>query len=94
MICMKNMKSSDDKGGAWDNFFYGSVTVGERGQIVIPAEARAEMDINPGDKLLIMHHPAHKGLNLFKIDAVREFLDEFQRTLTRLEEKSGEQRKG
>jgi AbrB family looped-hinge helix DNA binding protein len=85
------MKSAkDEQCGPWENFFYGSVTVGERGQIVIPAEARAKMDINPGDKLLIMHHPVHKGLNLFKIDAVREFLDEFQKTLTRLEEQAGE----
>ena len=32
--------------------FYGSVTVGERGQVAIPAEARREQDINPGGKLL------------------------------------------
>ena len=33
--------------------FYGSVTVSERGQIVIPAEARKDFDIAPGDKLLV-----------------------------------------
>ena len=34
--------------------FYGSVTVSERGQIVIPAEARKDFGIRAGDKLLIL----------------------------------------
>jgi AbrB family looped-hinge helix DNA binding protein len=33
--------------------FYGSVTVSERGQIVIPAEARKDFNIRTGDKLLV-----------------------------------------
>lgn len=33
--------------------FYGSVTVGERGQIVIPIEGRKDFNIKPGDKLLV-----------------------------------------
>lgn len=35
-------------------FFFGSVVVGERGQIVIPKEARIIFNINAGDKLLIL----------------------------------------
>ena len=34
--------------------FFGSVTVGERGQIVIPKEARELFGINTGDKLLVL----------------------------------------
>lgn len=34
--------------------FFGAVTVGERGQIVIPQEARRLFKISPGDKLLIL----------------------------------------
>lgn len=66
--------------------FYGSVTVGERGQIVIPAEARAEMDISPGDKLLVLRHPAHKGLVIVKFDAMREFLEELESSLGKVKE--------
>ncbi len=33
--------------------FYGSVTVSERGQIVIPADARRDFGIKTGDKLLV-----------------------------------------
>ena len=32
--------------------FYGTTTVGEKGQVVIPAEARQAMSIEKGDKLL------------------------------------------
>jgi AbrB family looped-hinge helix DNA binding protein len=32
--------------------FYGSTTIGERGQIVIPSEARETMNLKQGDKLL------------------------------------------
>lgn len=33
---------------------YGSTTVGERGQIVLPAEAREKFGIKAGEKLLVM----------------------------------------
>ena len=33
--------------------FYGAVKVGERGQIVVPAEARADFGITGGDRLLV-----------------------------------------
>ncbi len=33
--------------------FYGATTVGEKGQVVIPAEAREAMGLKKGDKLLV-----------------------------------------
>ena len=33
--------------------FYGSATVGEKGQIVIPQEARQNMKLKKGDRLLV-----------------------------------------
>jgi AbrB family looped-hinge helix DNA binding protein len=83
---MKSMISHNDrKGSQFDECFYGSVTVGERGQIVIPSEARTEMGIQQGDKLLIMKHPAHHGLMVFKIDSARAFLDDFAAMLDQAE---------
>jgi AbrB family looped-hinge helix DNA binding protein len=73
-----------------DDKFYGSVTVGERGQVVIPAEARAELGITAGDKLLVMKHPAYDGLMVFKIEAVRQFLDEFAARVEDIEKRSEE----
>lgn len=71
--------------------FYGSVTVGERGQVVIPAEARADLNIRPGDKLLIMRHPHIDGLMVTKLEAFREFLDEFNTGFRRVEEQDTEE---
>jgi len=87
MISMKSMKSLNQ--GYCSNFsesFFGTATIGERGQIVIPAEARAELDMHPGEKVLIMRHPVHPGLTLFKLEAVREFLDEFAAGIARIED--------
>ena len=55
--------------------FYGSTTVGERGQIVIPAEARRDMDITPATKLLVMGGGPHKNvLILAKAEYVTTFI--------------------
>ncbi|MGB9589174.1 MAG: AbrB/MazE/SpoVT family DNA-binding domain-containing protein [Armatimonadota bacterium] len=58
-----------------EDCYVGTVTVGERGQVVIPAEARKKMDIQTGDRLIIMSQPHGKGIVLLKLDAVREFLN-------------------
>ena len=41
--------------------FYGSATVGERGQIVLPAELRKKVGIKPGDKLLVLGKEGPEG---------------------------------
>jgi AbrB family looped-hinge helix DNA binding protein len=79
-----------DELSCFDEGFYGSVTVGERGQIVIPADARAQLGISPGDKLLVMKHPMHKGLMVFKFEAIREFLEEFSSSVERIEKMDSE----
>ncbi len=33
--------------------FYGTTTLGEKGQVVVPAEARKAMGLKSGDKLLV-----------------------------------------
>lgn len=55
--------------------FYDAVTVGERGQIVIPQAAREELGIKPGDKILVMGAgPGNSGLMLIKADTIGEFI--------------------
>jgi AbrB family looped-hinge helix DNA binding protein len=53
--------------------FYGSVTVGERGQIAIPAQARRDHGFEPGDKLLVLGSP--DGLALMSAERLMELLD-------------------
>jgi AbrB family looped-hinge helix DNA binding protein len=61
--------------------FYGAVTIGERGQVVVPAEARKDCRIEPGDKLLVFGHPMGGGLFLTKVEHVQEFLAEIQQQI-------------
>ena len=70
----------------FDKLFYGSVTVCERGQVVIPSKARREKDIEPGDKLLVFGHPVGHGLIFLKVDTIQEFLGELSSTVKKLEE--------
>jgi AbrB family looped-hinge helix DNA binding protein len=71
---------------SFDDCLFGAVTVGERGQIVIPAEARKRYSIQPGDKLLVLAHPSGNGMVLAKVDGMREFFSSFLEHLTRVEE--------
>jgi AbrB family looped-hinge helix DNA binding protein len=65
--------------------FYGSVTVGERGQIAIPAEARREHDITPGDKLLAFGGPDGRLLVFIKAEFVTEIIAGVTDIVTRVE---------
>jgi AbrB family looped-hinge helix DNA binding protein len=51
--------------------FYGSITVSDRGQIVIPAEARRDFDIQVGDKLLVLGD-LKQGLAIVKASTLLE----------------------
>jgi AbrB family looped-hinge helix DNA binding protein len=68
-----------------EDFFYGIATVGDRGQIVIPAEARKQLDINPGDKLLIVKHPSTDVLAIFKIGVMSEVFESMLDSIERIE---------
>lgn len=50
-------------------YFFGIAKVGERGQIVIPMQARKVFSINPGDSLLIVGDVA-QGLGIAKLDGL------------------------
>ena len=52
---------------------YGIVTISERGQIVIPKEAREALEIGPGEKLLVLGGGPHKSIVITRADHVREF---------------------
>ena len=51
---------------------FGSVKVGERGQVVIPKEAREIFGIRQGDILLVLGD-VERGIALVKADALQEF---------------------
>jgi AbrB family looped-hinge helix DNA binding protein len=65
--------------------FYGTVVVGERGQIVIPAEARRELEITPGEKLIIMGSFHGDGLMIIKTKSVAQLLNKFTEQMSMFE---------
>ena len=52
-------------------YIYGIVTVGRRGQIVIPKEARDQFNIKPGDKLVVAGD-IKKGIAIVKAGVMKE----------------------
>jgi AbrB family looped-hinge helix DNA binding protein len=67
--------------------FYGVTTVGTKGQIVIPAEARDEMNLQPGEKVIIIgkRHPA-KGFGMVcicPVSSAEQFLEEMTAHVTK-----------
>jgi AbrB family looped-hinge helix DNA binding protein len=59
---------------SFTDLFLGAVTVGERGQIVIPAQAREAYGIQGGDKLLVFHHPWRCGVMIVRVEDVHQML--------------------
>lgn len=62
---------------------YGSTTVGERGQIVVPAEARKDLGFGVGQKIIVMSHG--RGLLLLRADVVAQAVSESMTRLAELE---------
>ena len=56
----------------------GSVTVGERGQMVIPSEARESMSISAGDKLLVFKAPVDGVLLVAKPETFEKLLSHLE----------------
>jgi AbrB family looped-hinge helix DNA binding protein len=54
---------------------FGTAKVGDRGQIVIPKEARELFNIRPGDTLLILGEES-KGLIVSRPELLRDLADE------------------
>ena len=55
-------------------FIFGVVKVGEKGQIVIPRDARKQYDIKPGDALLVIGD--QRGMALLKTEVFQSVIDQ------------------
>ena len=66
--------------------FYGSTTVGERGQVVIPAEARRDLGLTPATKLLVFGSHSRGGIMITKAESFTEFLTKAIDMMSRFEE--------
>lgn len=66
--------------------FFGVVKVGERGQIVIPKEARDMYQIHAGDKLVVLGEDATKGIAILKSEGFLDFAEMIRKAETKNEE--------
>lgn len=64
---------------------YGTATVGEKGQIVIPVEARNALDIQVGDKLLVFCGPGKHGLMIVKPEMISKMAKKFSESLSEMQ---------
>ena len=62
-------------------YIFGVVKVGDKGQIVIPKDARTIYDIKPGDALLMLGD--QKGIALLKTEIFQSAIDQAMEGLTK-----------
>lgn len=53
--------------------FLGVATVGTKGQIVIPQEAREAMGIEEGNKVVVLRGPREGSVIIFRVDSLEKF---------------------
>lgn len=72
------MKKQNYKNESDQRNFYGTVTVGEKGQIVIPHDARKNLKLKKGDRLLVfgMHEDMLAIVKLSQIGKITSHLSE------------------
>lgn len=59
--------------------FYGSTTVGEKGQVVLPADLRRDLKVKSGDKLAVMvlKKAGFSGIVMIQTGLLTAVLDKF-----------------
>jgi AbrB family looped-hinge helix DNA binding protein len=62
-------------------YLFGVVKVGERGQIVIPKEARDLYEIKPGDTLMVLGD--QKGIAMLKTEVFQGIINQAMEGLTK-----------
>lgn len=54
---------------------YGIGKIGPKGQIVIPADARKELSLDPGERVVVMNMPRKRGLMVVNEELFNEQLE-------------------
>jgi len=66
------------------DFYFTTVTVGKRGQIVIPVKLRKELKIESQEQLVVMSGPHHEGFIVMKANSFLEKQEQFKKIQKRL----------
>ncbi len=69
-----------------DKKLYGTATVGTKGQVVIPSDAREELGLMTGDRLYVIGSPSKGFVGLLKEDQIEEFIEHMNLNLETFKE--------
>lgn len=61
------------------DLYFTTVTVGKKGQIIIPAKLRKELSISPEEQLVILSSPHHEGFAVLKTQSFIERQEKFKK---------------
>ena len=64
---------------------YGAATVGERGQLVIPADLRKDLNIKAGDRLMVFAKIDRKMISIMRERDFSDFLQKASKIISKLE---------
>ena len=72
---------------------YGTVTIGERGQVIIPAEARRDLGIKPKDKLIVGTGPVDEALIIMPVEKMKGFLNKMMQIKSEIDSSTTKEKK-
>jgi len=67
---------------------YGTATVGTKGQVVIPADAREEIGIATGDRLYVIGAPGGSFVGFIKEEQLEAFIEKLNLNIDSLKEQT------
>ena len=76
-----------------DKRLFGTATVGTKGQIVIPADAREELDIKPGNRLYVIGSPMAQAVTFIKEDQLEAFIAKLDAKMERFKSHTAQHKK-
>ena len=65
---------------------FGIGKVGPKGQVVVPAEARSELGINPGDSVVVMGFPHKKAVIIVNEKTFQKYANRVRRNFDLFDE--------